>query len=234
MVLLCLGRLTFRRNSPSKYRLGQTTLSSITQYWTSGLGQNFLSSVCPLWGGRRTVWKVLLQCMLCSNQSSSFHYGVPVPPKRTVSKPDNLQFFLDQQAKDRSIVVFDWFNNLSSASHSDVSKGLIESYGEISYQDVCIHALSHLIAACMRIPIMRLKLPSMMYHYLMNSLTAAAQEQLRTRGNGTSVLPFMFALEHCGFYTNAWTVHFGTILQHFDTLLFSINFFDVDIVVHSH
>lgn len=142
MVLLCLGRLTFRRNSPSKCRLGQTTLSSTTQYWTSGLAQNFLSSVCSLWGGRRTVWKVLLQCMLCSNQSSSFQYGVPVPPKRTVSKPDNLQFFLDQQARDRSIVVFDWFNNLSSASHSDVSKGLIESYGEISYQDIRIHALT--------------------------------------------------------------------------------------------
>lgn len=53
---------------------------------------------------------------------------------------------------------------------------------------------------------MRIKLPSMMYHCLMNSLTAVAQEQVRTRGNGTSVLvPFMFALEHCGFYTNAWT-----------------------------
>ncbi|KAI2494632.1 hypothetical protein MHU86_19910 [Fragilaria crotonensis] len=51
-------------------------------------------------------------------------------------KSDNLQLFLDQ-TRDRSIV-FDWLNILSIPIQGNVanSKDLIESYGEISYEEV--------------------------------------------------------------------------------------------------
>jgi hypothetical protein len=99
-------------------------------------------------------------------------------------KPDNLQPFLDQ-ARDRSIV-FDWLNILSIPSQGDValSKDLIESYGEISYQDVCNHALTY-----MHEDTCKAQDYFTMYHCLMYSLTDEAQKQVRTRDN---VLPFMF------------------------------------------
>jgi hypothetical protein len=99
-------------------------------------------------------------------------------------KPDNLQLFLDQ-ARDKSIV-FDWLNILSIPTKGDValSKDLIESYGEISYEDVKAHALTY-----MNEDSREAQDSFMLYHCLMNSLTDAAQKQVRTRGN---VLPFMF------------------------------------------
>lgn len=59
-------------------------------------------------------------------------------------KPDNLQLFLDQ-ARDKSIV-FDWLNILSIPIGGDVAatKDLIESYGEISYEDVKAHAVIYM------------------------------------------------------------------------------------------
>ena len=99
-------------------------------------------------------------------------------------KPDNLQLCLDQ-ARDRSIV-FDWLNILSIPIQGDVaqSKDLIESYGEISYQDVCNHALTYIHEDTREA-----QDSFMIYHCLMNSFADEAQKQVRTRGN---VLPFMF------------------------------------------
>jgi hypothetical protein len=99
-------------------------------------------------------------------------------------KPDNLQLFLDQ-ARDKSIV-FDWLNILSIPIQGDVamSKDLIESYGEISYEAVCAHALTY-----MNEDSREAQDSFMFYHCLMNSLTDAAQKQVRTRGN---MFPFMF------------------------------------------
>jgi hypothetical protein len=99
-------------------------------------------------------------------------------------KPDNLQLFLDQ-ARDKSIV-FDWLNILSIPIGGDVAatKDLIESYGEIPYDDVRNHALSYMNEGSREA-----QDSFMMYHCLMNSLTDAAQKQVRTRGN---VFPFMF------------------------------------------
>ena len=64
------------------------------------------------------------------------------------------------------------------------SKDLIESYGEISYEEVRAHALTY-----MHEDSREAQDSFMMYHCLMNSLTDAAQKQVRTRGN---VHPFMF------------------------------------------
>jgi hypothetical protein len=64
------------------------------------------------------------------------------------------------------------------------TKDLIESYGEIPYADVRKHALTY--------PHEDSREPQdsfMMYHCLMNSLTDAAQKQVRVRGN---VHPFIF------------------------------------------
>ena len=99
-------------------------------------------------------------------------------------KPENLQLFLDQ-ARDKSIV-FDWLNILNIPIQGDValSKDLIESYGEISYEDVKAHALTY-----MNEDSREAQDSFMLYHCLMNSLTDAAQKQVRTRGN---VHPFMF------------------------------------------
>lgn len=99
-------------------------------------------------------------------------------------KPDNLQLFLDQ-ARDKSIV-FDWLNILSIPIGGDVAatKDLIESYGEISYEDVKAHAINY-----MNEDSREAQDSFMLYHCLMNSLTDAAQKQVRTRGN---VIPFMF------------------------------------------
>jgi hypothetical protein len=99
-------------------------------------------------------------------------------------KPDNLQLFLDQ-ARDKAIV-FDWLNILGIPIGGDVAatKDLIESYGEISYQDVKAHALSY-----MNEDSREAQDSFMLYHCLMNSLTDAAQKQVRTRGN---MFPFMF------------------------------------------
>ena len=99
-------------------------------------------------------------------------------------KPDNLQLFLDQ-ARDKSIV-FDWLNILSIPIQGDVamSKDLIESYGEISYEAVCAHALTY-----MHEDSREAQDSFMFYHCLMNSLTDAAQKQVRTRGN---MFPSMF------------------------------------------
>ena len=121
-----------------------------------------------------------------SDQSAAklFKTGTEALSIKFDCKPDNLQLFLDQ-ARDRSIV-FDWLNILSIPSQGDValSKDLIESYGEISYQDVCNHALTY-----MHEDTREAQDSFMMYHCLMNSLTDEAQKQVRTRGN---VLPFMF------------------------------------------
>jgi hypothetical protein len=59
-------------------------------------------------------------------------------------KPDNLQRFLDQ-SRDRSIA-FDWLNILNIPIQGDVamSKDLIESYGELSYEAVKNHALTYM------------------------------------------------------------------------------------------
>ncbi|KAI2490790.1 hypothetical protein MHU86_23788 [Fragilaria crotonensis] len=99
-------------------------------------------------------------------------------------KPDNLQLFLDQ-TRDRSII-FDWLNILSIPIQGNVanSKDLIESYGEISYEEVRAHALTY-----MHEDAREAQDSFMMYHCLMNSLTDAAQKQVRTRGN---VHPFIF------------------------------------------
>ena len=99
-------------------------------------------------------------------------------------KPDNLQLFLDQ-ARDK-VIVFDWLNILNIPTKGDValSKDLIESYGEISYEDVKAHALTY-----MNEDSREAQDSFMLYHCLMNSLTDAAQKQVRTRGN---VHPFMF------------------------------------------
>jgi hypothetical protein len=99
-------------------------------------------------------------------------------------KSDNLQLFLDQ-TRDRSIV-FDWLNILSIPIQGNVanSKDLIESYGEISYEEVRAHALTY-----MHEDAREAQDSFMMYHCLMNSLTDAAQKQVRTRGN---VHPFIF------------------------------------------
>ena len=98
--------------------------------------------------------------------------------------PENLQLFLDQ-ARDKSIV-YDWLNILSIPIGGDVAatKDLIESYGEISYEDVRNHALTY-----MNEDAREAQDSFMMYHCLMNSLTDTAQKQVRTRGN---VHPFMF------------------------------------------
>jgi hypothetical protein len=98
--------------------------------------------------------------------------------------PENLQLFLDQ-ARDKSIV-YDWLNILSIPLGGDVAatKDLIESYGEIPYDDVRNHALTY-----MHEDSREAQDSFMMYHCLMNSLTDAAQKQVRTRGN---VHPFMF------------------------------------------
>ncbi len=89
------------------------------------------------------------------------------------------------QARDKSIV-FDWLNILNIPIQGDVafSKDLIESYGEISYEDVKAHALTY-----MNEDSREAQDSFMMYHCLKNSLTNAAQKQVRTRGH---VHPFMF------------------------------------------
>jgi len=98
--------------------------------------------------------------------------------------PENLQLFLDQ-ARDKAIV-YDWLNILSIPLGGDVAatKDLIESYGEISYQDVCNHALTY-----MHEDVREAQDSFMMYQCLMNTLTENAQKQVRSRGN---VHPFTF------------------------------------------
>jgi hypothetical protein len=65
-----------------------------------------------------------------------------------------------------------------------LSKDLIESYGEISNEEVCDHALIYMNEDS------REAQDSFVFDQcLMNSLTDAAQKQVRTRGN---VIPFMF------------------------------------------
>lgn len=98
--------------------------------------------------------------------------------------PENLQLFLDQ-ARDKSIV-YDWLNILSIPLGGDVAatKDLIESYGEIPYQDVRNHALTY-----MHEDVREAQDSFMMYQCLMNSLTENAQKQVRSRGN---VHPFIF------------------------------------------
>ena len=66
-----------------------------------------------------------------------------------------------------------------------LSKDLIESYGEISYEDVKDHALTY-----MKEDSREAQDSFVMYHCLMNSLTDAAQKQVITRGY---VLPFVFS-----------------------------------------
>jgi hypothetical protein len=98
--------------------------------------------------------------------------------------PENLQLFLDQ-ARNKSIV-YDWLNILSIPLGGDsvaATKDLIESCGEIPYADVRNHALTY-----MHEDSREAQDSFMMYHCLMNSLTDAAQKQVRVRGN---VHPFM-------------------------------------------
>ena len=108
-----------------------------------------------------------------SDQSAAklFKAGTDALSIKFDCKPDNLQLFLDQ-ARDRSIV-FDWLNILSIPSQGDValSKDLIESYGEISYQEVCKHALTY-----MHEDTREAQDSFMMYHCLMNSLTDAGSK----------------------------------------------------------
>ncbi|KAI2497413.1 hypothetical protein MHU86_17071 [Fragilaria crotonensis] len=104
------------------------------------------------------------------------------------ANPDVLNYSEQAAAKlfkDKSIV-FDWLNILNIPIQGDValSKDLIESYGEISYEDVKAHALTY-----MNEDSREAQDSFMLYHCLMNSLTDAAQKQVRTRGN---VHPFMF------------------------------------------
>jgi hypothetical protein len=96
---------------------------------------------------------------LSSLLQSFSRLGQILCPSSLIEQPDNLQLFLDQ-ARDKSI--------------SAVSQDLVESYGEIFYEDVATMPLPTWMKSNSR----EAQDSFMFYQCLMNSLTAdAAQKQ---------------------------------------------------------
>ena len=118
------------------------------------------------------------------NGSKIFKAGTEALSIKFDCHAENLQLFLDQ-LRDKAIV-YDWIDILSIPIKGDPenSKDIIESYGDISYQQVREHILTYANENT------RATQDSfMMYHCIMNSLTDNAQRQVRSRGNLT---PFAF------------------------------------------
>ena len=92
-------------------------------------------------------------------------------------KPENLQLFLDQ-VRDRAIA-HEWQNILLIPKGGDEteSRDLIDSYGELSYNDVKAHVLNYINTESREA-----QDSFMMYLCIMNSLTKNSQRQVRIRG----------------------------------------------------
>ena len=94
-------------------------------------------------------------------------------------KSKNLQLFLDH-ISDRS-TTHDWNNILLVPKDGDMEnpKDLIDSYGEVSYEDVRASVMLYLnTETCEAQDYI------MLYHCIMSSLTKEAQRQVRIRGKG--------------------------------------------------
>ena len=94
-------------------------------------------------------------------------------------KSENLQLFLDQ-IRDRS-TTHDWNNILLIPKEGDLEnpKDLIESYGEVSYEDVKASVLTYVNTETREA-----QDSVMLYQCIMSSLTKEAQRQVRIRGKG--------------------------------------------------
>jgi hypothetical protein len=105
-------------------------------------------------------------------------------------KPENLQLFLDQ-VRDRAIA-HEWNNILliPKDGNETESRDLIDSYGELSYNDVRAHALTYVDTESREA-----QDSFMLYLCIMSSLTKTAQRQVRIRGKQHS---FQLAETGCG------------------------------------
>ena len=92
-------------------------------------------------------------------------------------KPENLQLFLDQ-LRDRAIA-HEWQNILliPKGGNEEESRDLIDSYGELTYDDVKTHVLTYINTESREA-----QDSFMLYLCIMNSLSKAAQRQVRLRG----------------------------------------------------
>ena len=92
-------------------------------------------------------------------------------------KPENLQLFLDQ-VRDRAIA-HEWQNILliPKEGNEAESRDLIDSYGELSYDDVKAHTLTYVNTESREA-----QDSFMLYLCIMSSLTKTAQRQVRLRG----------------------------------------------------
>ena len=94
-------------------------------------------------------------------------------------KSENLQLFLDQ-VRDRA-TTHDWNNILlvPKGGNLEDPKDLIESYGEVSYEDVKASVMTYLNTETREA-----QDSIMLYQCIMSSLTKEAQRQVRIRGKG--------------------------------------------------
>jgi hypothetical protein len=92
-------------------------------------------------------------------------------------KPENLQLFLDQ-VRDRAIA-HEWQHILliPRDGNEAESRDLIDSYGELSYEDVKAHVLTYVDTESREA-----QDSFMMYLCIMSSLSKSAQRQVRLRG----------------------------------------------------
>lgn len=96
-------------------------------------------------------------------------------------KPENLQLFLDQ-IRDRAIA-HEWQHILliPKDGNEAESRDLIDSYGELSYNDVKAHVLTYINTESREA-----QDSFMLYLCIMSSLTKTAQRQVRLRGKQQS------------------------------------------------
>ena len=120
-------------------------------------------------------------------------------------KSENLQLFLDQ-IRDRS-TTHDWNNILlvPKGGNLDDPKDLIESYGEVSYEDVKTSVMAYVNTETHEA-----QDSIMLYQCIMSSLTKEAQRQVRIRGKGH---PFQMA----GHGSGALLLKVVIMVSHVDT-----------------
>ena len=120
-------------------------------------------------------------------------------------KSENLQLFLDQ-VRDRS-TTHNWNNILLVPKGGDLEdpKDLIESYGEVSYEDVRLSVMQYVNTESREA-----QDSVMLYQCIMSSLTKEAQRQVRIRGKGH---PFQVA----GHGAGALLLKVVIMVSHVDT-----------------
>lgn len=120
-------------------------------------------------------------------------------------KSENLQLFLDQ-VRDR-VTTHDWNDILLIPKDGNLAnpKDLIESYGEVSYEDVKASAMQYVNTETREA-----QDSVMLYQCIMASLTKEAQRQVRIRGKGH---PFQIA----GHGVGALLLKVVIMVSHVDT-----------------